>query len=169
MAKMKTQQIVDNSAEQIIKSIDERIDLLTIIRAAITVAFGVAPDEFSPVSEEGKLPVGTKARARRSISRARKGGAKRGTRGRPGTTMALVLSVLGERTLSTGEIMERMTSRGWSTAGKTSPRGLVGTTLRNMEKAGKIRRVGEDWEVAPSSGPVMTATVDAASEQIATN
>ena len=140
MTKMRTQQMSDKSAHQILQGIEERIDLLQTIKGAVIVAFGLATQELTTEAQPKHK------KSKRSVKRVT-GSAKAG---RPANTQALVLSSLGDKTLSASEIFEHMQGKDWHTTSR-NPRGLLGATLRNMSIAGKLRKVGNDWEVMPSS------------------
>ena len=125
--------MTDESVRDIVSNIDQRIDLLHTVKAAVLVAFGL-DREFVP------LPASTKRIARKRSRWSRR------PKGRPSNNQTLILSVLGAETLSTNEIYEQLRARKWKTASKT-PRGLLSTTLRTMANSGKLRRFGDTWEV----------------------
>lgn len=137
MAQTKSKMTID----EILAGIDERIELLGTIKAAVRYAFTDRYEETDEVHEETPAPRPTRRRKR----------SKHYTpRGQNKALLTQALQTAGP--MSTDGVYEWLKANGWQTT-SANPRYLVAVTLRQMQKAGTLVRDAADgfWSLAPAT------------------
>ena len=129
-----------------INTLGEGIELLKTVQAAIIVAYGT---EAEVPARKAQTPRVTKSTTK-----------KRTKRGNYGETRALVRTVMQQSSepLSVREILQRMERKDWG-ANVKSPVDTVRMALHGLHKRGEVRKVGGDWELAPTEDTAAEAQV----------
>lgn len=131
---------------QMIARIDERIDLLETTKLSLVYGF------TSRLSKEAQQEEPT-VEERQTHATAKRQAKKTGHRSSNQTPILAILTKHGP--LTSAEIFKKLNARGWTTT-STNPRALLDVTLRGMGERGKIRRIGQDWEVFTPTAEVVT-------------
>ena len=134
MAQTKSKMTID----EILAGIDERIELLGTIKAAVRYAF---TDRYEgPDAEVEETPAPRPTRRKRAKHYAPRGQNK-----------ALLTQALQLGPMSTDGVYEWLNANGWQTT-SANPRYLVAVTLRQMQKAGVVLRDETNgfWSLAPT-------------------
>ena len=129
--------------EEIMAGLDERIELLGTIKAAVRYAFTGQAAESEAYSEPAPAP-----RPRRKARRVKQTGVK-------GTTV--LAQVLEAAPLTTDEILATMQLRGWETI-SANPRNIVAVMLGQFARKGKaLRHEDGKWSLPMvAQGPADT-------------
>ena len=136
MAQTKSKLTVD----EILAGIDERIELLGTIKAAVRYAFTDRYEETDAEVQEEAPSRPARARRKRAKHYAPRGQNK-----------TLLTQALQLGPMSTDGVYEWLNSNGWQTT-SANPRYLVAVTLRQMQKAGAVLRDETNgfWSLAPA-------------------
>lgn len=138
--------------EAMLHAINERISLLEHLKIALAYGFTSQAAEWFAAPEPTVEERRASAAAPRQTVR-RKATPKQKVRG--GNKDA-ILKALAGGPLTLGEVYDKMVKSGWKTTSE-SPKNMIGVTIRNMVVQGVVRKVGADYELAPT--PVSEATL----------
>lgn len=135
-------------ATDIISGIEHRIELLTMLKAAVRFAFYgiVGPD----IEAEDEQPTVTERKAHASTVRKPK--AKRRTIPQQNTSALLLEALAKWPGLTIDELYNHLDSRGWRSSSK-NPKAVIYQALRNLMAKGKVQRTGTDWELITVQQP----------------
>ena len=133
--------------EEMLEAIDQRIEMLQMVKLSLHYAFTTDEQQALDILyEREEAPQVTAPQPQRRMKRHTR---KVTRRGNNRSLFRTILEAAGGP-LTTDEVLSRAKAHKWKTVSK-QPRNLVAVTLRSMAQAGQgVRHVGKDWEyVAP--------------------
>lgn len=140
----KQTQSINMSGENILKALDDRIEMLQNIKIAIRYAWGIETMPAPLRGEEASVRQVQHERQQRDKTATPKQAARKSGTGNRDMILAVLRRAGGP--LSPPEVFIRMMRSGWETT-STKPKELVGVTLRSMWEKGQLNRVGGDYEL----------------------
>jgi hypothetical protein len=141
------------TTEQVLAWIDQRKALLDAMRSSVLMFAGLGQ------RQPQRAPVTAPRLAAPTQNRVVSSAPRTSNKMKSGKTRQLIRQILNSGPLTPSEIFVRMQKKNWDTV-STNPRGLLGVTLRTMEKAGQVQKVGADYELVRTGRPGESSEMD---------